>query len=178
MAQIPQRRTRMCGRCGTPGHNARTCCYDPNAEKRFRSLLPESMYIPSPLANNRYNKKLIDLMNAISQTNQIVQGSYKELFELLDVQEKNIKVLEQLITNLEESNIEETHREPLPVLTETVFDETDCPICITTLGDTNKSILRCGHPICMNCLMTQTLRAVATKQTEKCICGVCREPYM
>ena len=60
----------------------------------------------------------------------------------------------------------------LPILRETVIESDDCPICLETLSETNKSVLRCGHPLCTNCLITQTL---VNFKNGMCKCPVCRE---
>jgi len=70
------------------------------------------------------------------------------------------------------------NRELLPVIRETMIEADDCPICLESLGETNKTILRCGHPLCTPCLLTQTLRGAANKSSRTCICSVCRTPYL
>lgn len=60
----------------------------------------------------------------------------------------------------------------LPILRETAIDSNDCPICLETLIETNKTILRCGHTLCTNCLITQTL---INFKDGMCKCPVCRE---
>ena len=72
------------------------------------------------------------------------------------------------------------NREPLPILRETAIETDDCPICLDTLGDTAKVILRCGHQMCTACMLTQTLRAdtdAATNMRE-CKCPICRSGYL
>lgn len=71
-----------------------------------------------------------------------------------------------------------TNREPLPVLRETVIEAEDCPICLETLGETAKVILRCGHQMCISCMLIQTLRAAAEKNVRTCQCPVCRTGYL
>jgi hypothetical protein len=70
------------------------------------------------------------------------------------------------------------HMNDLPAPDEKAFDATECPICLTDIGETNKSILRCGHIICMNCLMNQTIKAIAVQKLSDCKCCICRAPYM
>ena len=70
------------------------------------------------------------------------------------------------------------NREQLPIIRETVIETEDCPICLDVLGETGKTILRCGHQLCTSCLMTQTLRSIALKTTNRCRCPVCRTPYI
>ncbi len=69
-------------------------------------------------------------------------------------------------------------RTVLPILVDTAFEASDCPICLDPLGDTNKTVLRCGHPMCTPCLLTMTLRSSATRNTNSCICSVCRAPFL
>ena len=71
-----------------------------------------------------------------------------------------------------------TNREPLPVLRDTVIDADDCPICLDMLGDTAKVILRCGHQMCISCMLTQTLRAATDKNVRGCQCPICRSGYL
>lgn len=71
-----------------------------------------------------------------------------------------------------------TNREPLPVLRDTVIEAEDCPICLETLCETAKVILRCGHQMCISCMLTQTLRAAAEKNLKTCQCPVCRTGYL
>lgn len=70
------------------------------------------------------------------------------------------------------------NRTVLPVLTDNAYEANDCPICLDPLGDTNKTILRCGHPMCTPCLLTMTLRSAATRNNQVCICSVCRAPFL
>ena len=70
------------------------------------------------------------------------------------------------------------NRRELPILRTDEVAADDCPICMETLGETNKSVLRCGHSLCTSCLLTQTLRGVALKSTSSCFCTVCRAPYL
>ena len=70
------------------------------------------------------------------------------------------------------------NREQLPIIRETVIETEDCPICLDVLGETGKTILRCGHQLCTSCLMSQTLRSIVLKTTNRCRCPVCRTPYI
>jgi len=63
----------------------------------------------------------------------------------------------------------------LPIIRETVIEADDCPICLETLIETNKSVLRCGHLLCTNCLVTQTL---INFKKGMCKCPVCRERFI
>ena len=46
----------------------------------------------------------------------------------------------------------------LPVLRETEVNETNCPICFDELGETGKTVLKCGHPVCVSCFMQMRVR--------------------
>lgn len=66
----------------------------------------------------------------------------------------------------------------LPILSTDAFHAEDCPICLEKLGDTNKAILRCGHPVCTSCLLTMTLRSANSNNATSCVCSVCRAPFL
>lgn len=70
------------------------------------------------------------------------------------------------------------NRRELPIIRIDEIAADDCPICMETLGGTNKSVLRCGHSLCTSCLLTQTLRASALKSASSCFCTICRAPYL
>ena len=79
----------------------------------------------------------------------------------------------------QEIEVERVHaRALLPIIRDTPIEAEDCPICLEPIGETGKSILRCGHQICMGCLITQTFRSAATRDTNRCICPVCRTTYV
>jgi hypothetical protein len=66
----------------------------------------------------------------------------------------------------------------LPVLRETAVEATECPICIEDLGETGKTVLKCGHMLCLSCFLQQVLRATAMRSTNGCACPVCRVNYI
>ena len=66
----------------------------------------------------------------------------------------------------------------LPVLRETEVNETNCPICFDELGETGKTVLKCGHPVCVSCFMQQILRATALKKLDKCECAICKVNFI
>jgi hypothetical protein len=68
--------------------------------------------------------------------------------------------------------------EPLPVISDTVFDAEDCPICMEPLGETSKVILRCGHQMCVTCMLKQTMLAAKEGKPNKCECPHCRVAYL
>jgi hypothetical protein len=80
--------------------------------------------------------------------------------------------------NMENNANEFINRELLPIIRDTPVEAVDCPICLESFGETGKSILRCGHQVCINCIVTQTLRCAAIKSIRQCICPVCRTPYV
>ena len=66
----------------------------------------------------------------------------------------------------------------LPVLRETAIETDDCPVCLEKLGETGKTILKCGHVICISCMLQQTLIHSASQDWKKCCCPVCRNNYL
>jgi len=122
---------------------------------------------------------LIDLINIVNNdhvevTTRInnIQVERRERWRR-EEEERRLRYLAQ-----EEVQTNIMNREILPVLRETIVETDDCPICLDSLGETNKTILRCGHPLCTPCLLTQTLRGAANKNTRTCICPICRTPYL
>ena len=63
----------------------------------------------------------------------------------------------------------------LPIIRESMIEMSDCPICLEPLSETNISVLRCGHPLCTNCLITQTLIKI---KNGMCKCPICRERFV
>lgn len=70
------------------------------------------------------------------------------------------------------------NREPLPIISTTAFEAEDCPICMEPLGETSKVILRCGHQMCVTCMLTQTILAAKERNSKKCQCPHCRVEYL
>lgn len=66
----------------------------------------------------------------------------------------------------------------LPILRDKVVDVAECPICMETLGETGKTVLKCGHAVCQGCFLQQVLRATASKKVDSCACPVCRVNYL
>ena len=66
----------------------------------------------------------------------------------------------------------------LPVLRETAVEATECPICIEDLGEVGKTVLKCGHTLCVSCFLQQMMRATATTMAHECKCPVCRVSYI
>ena len=70
------------------------------------------------------------------------------------------------------------NREPLPIISTKAFEAEDCPICMEPLAETSKVILRCGHQMCVTCMLTQTILAVKEGNSKKCQCPHCRVEYL
>ena len=70
------------------------------------------------------------------------------------------------------------NRKPLPIISTKAFEAEDCPICMEPLGETSKVILRCGHQMCVTCMLTQTILAAKERNSKKCQCPHCREEYL
>jgi hypothetical protein len=66
----------------------------------------------------------------------------------------------------------------LPILREKAVEVDECPICIEALGETGKTVLKCGHTLCQACFLQQVLRATATKRKTDCACPICRVNYI
>jgi hypothetical protein len=70
------------------------------------------------------------------------------------------------------------NREPLPIISTKAFGADECPICMEPLGETSKVILRCGHQMCVTCMLTQTILAAKEMNSKKCQCPHCRVEYL
>lgn len=57
------------------------------------------------------------------------------------------------------------------ILVDKPIDSNECLICMDTLGATNKTILRCGHQYCGDCIFTHFQSAGGT------CCPACRQDY-
>jgi hypothetical protein len=66
----------------------------------------------------------------------------------------------------------------LPVLRETAVEATECPICMEELGEVGKTVLKCGHTVCLSCFLQQIMRATVANNVNKCKCSVCRVNYI
>jgi len=66
----------------------------------------------------------------------------------------------------------------LPVLRETAVEATECPICIEDLGEVGKTVLKCGHTVCVSCFLQQMMRATAESRAHDCKCPECRVSYI
>jgi len=66
----------------------------------------------------------------------------------------------------------------LPVLREKAVEATECPICIEDLGEVGKTVLKCGHTLCVSCFLQQMMRATVETRARECACPVCRVSYI
>jgi hypothetical protein len=66
----------------------------------------------------------------------------------------------------------------LPVLREKAVEATECPICIEDLGEVGKTVLKCGHTLCVSCFLQQMMRATVETRARECACPVCRVNYI
>ena len=66
----------------------------------------------------------------------------------------------------------------LPIIRDTAVEMKDCPVCMDTLGETGKTVLKCGHSLCQACFLQQVFRAVALKKATECACPMCRVNYI
>jgi len=55
------------------------------------------------------------------------------------------------------------------VSNEHAFKQDECPVCFDPIGETNQTILRCGHQLCTDCIFHNLQTIGGTK------CPVCRE---
>lgn len=62
-------------------------------------------------------------------------------------------------------------------LQDKVIHTDECPICMEKIGDTNKTILRCGHQFCVTCLLQNFEVISKNKQKFHCECPICRGAY-
>ena len=72
-----------------------------------------------------------------------------------------------------------TKKKTCPELSEKrdkVIASESCPICMDTMGETDITVLRCGHTFCSHCVLSHTLRC-AMKLVD-CSCPVCRGVYI
>ena len=72
-----------------------------------------------------------------------------------------------------------TKKKTCPELSEKrdkVIETESCPICMDTMGETDITVLRCGHTFCSHCVLSHTLRC-AMKLVD-CSCPVCRGVFI
>jgi hypothetical protein len=66
----------------------------------------------------------------------------------------------------------------LPILRDTAIEMDECPICMETLGETGKIILKCGHSVCQGCFLQQMVHSTVIKKKNDCACPACRVKYI
>jgi len=66
----------------------------------------------------------------------------------------------------------------MPILRDTAIEMDDCPICMETLGETGKVVLKCGHSLCQGCFLQQMVHSTVIKKNNDCACPVCRVKYI
>ena len=70
------------------------------------------------------------------------------------------------------------NREHLPIIRNTIIKADNCPICLDSLTETNNVVLRCGHQLCLPCLLSQTLIGNQSRSVNRWNCSVCRTQYL
>jgi hypothetical protein len=118
----------------------------------------------------------------IYNTITILNGDYiefaRQVREAQRAQEAAIQQNIAIIRNMNNNANDIINRELLPIIRNTPVDADNCPICLELLGEIGKTILRCGHQVCINCIVTQTLTCAALLNTNNCKCPVCGSPYV
>ena len=117
------------------------------------------------------NNDYIEVTTRLNNARVAREAEYRQYLQQRDVERA------QILQREAEANLI-INRIELPIIRTDEVAADDCPICMETLGETNKSVLRCGHSLCTSCLLTQTLRGVTLKSTSSCFCTVCRAPYL
>ena len=123
---------------------------------------------------------------SISRLMIIITGDYIELTQRIADEERARDALYQQWAQARaqeraQQNIQQNilvNRERLPIIRETAIEAVDCPICLETLTETSKVVLRCGHQLCLSCLLTQTLTDNRMQNTNRWKCCACRTRYL
>ena len=119
-----------------------------------------------------------NIMNTIT----ILNGDHIEFARRVGAEQRERQAAYQqniaMFRNMQNNENDIFNRELLPIISNTLFETDNCPICLERIGETGKSILRCGHQVCMNCIVTQTLTCAALINISNCKCPVCRTPYV
>jgi hypothetical protein len=130
----------------------------------FRSEVHYSSYMKIEDAGTLLAGDYVEITRRIGDEQRAREAEYQRRLEERRNRE-NRENRENRIVNL------------LPIIRDTAFEVNNCPVCLEDLGETGKSVLRCGHQLCMACLLTLTLRTSGTT-VSLCKCPVCRAPYM
>lgn len=204
--QVRERQPNKCGWCNANGHNQRTCPQKRNggihiivSPPRSRSnadvlnhLEEEQRMRTSMVDQYIREQEQIDVFERerereIERQRQLAyeigrrrQLAYERERQRLLAHERLARQLarqQNSNQNLPLKNIVE-NISALPVLRETAIETDDCPVCLEKLGETGKTILKCGHVICISCMLQQTLIHSARQDWKKCCCPVCRNNYL
>lgn len=136
--------------------------------KYFKENAIFSPYIMFDDLNDLFNNDHIEVTTRLNNEHNARMTEHRR-----QQREREQGVLER---NTEANTI--INRRVLPILRTDEIAADECPICMETIGETNKTVLRCGHSLCTGCLLTQTLRASALKTVSSCFCTICRAPYL
>ena len=199
--QVRERQPNKCGWCNATGHNQRTCPQKRNggihiivSPPRSRSnadvlnhLEEEQRMRTSMVDQYIREQEQIDAFERERQQREIERqrllayeiGRRRQLaYERQRLLADERRARQQNSNeNLPLKNIVE-NISALPVLRETAIETDDCPVCLEKLGETGKTILKCGHVICISCMLQQTLIHAARQDWKKCCCPVCRNNYL
>lgn len=181
--QAEARRQRRCGFCRNVGHDQRNC-----AVKRRNELGYPRMHAANEMEIQRLHgaHRLItvealrnmapqDMLGRLLPQQHLVRQAPQDLIgrPLPLPQQYQVRPAQAQVPELELRAIA-----ALPILRETAVETDECPICIETLGETGKTVLKCGHTVCVSCFLQQVLRAMATKRKNDCTCPICRVNYI
>ncbi len=105
--------------------------------------------------------------------------------------DENLRIMNQINNDLSERLVRRPEPRPelidsdflkrvseLPIIRDKAVDTDECPVCMETLGETGKTVLKCGHIVCQSCFLQQVLRVTASEKVDSCACPVCRVNYL
>jgi hypothetical protein len=122
-------------------------------------------YKPDPL----HAGKIIARRYGISEGRGVLQSYSQEARRLQNIQSAEARRMAQ--ERREERRLAQLQRERLMQPVDAAVESTECPICLDSLRETNKMILRCGHQYCGDCLFKHFQGKGGTK------CPLCRAHY-
>ena len=103
---------------------------------------------------------------------------------IADLHREDANLLRNALNVLRENippPVQSTVNRPPPVelcsLQEQVIDIDNCPVCMNEFGNTNKAILRCGHQICVTCILMNIEFIFQNQKKYHCECPICRGAY-
>jgi len=157
----------------------------PNTIKQYTNEYKARIaHYKNELRDNRYNQylNLLDITSIligdyVEASQRILQLYQQQQAEYQRWREEYDRRQEQRVIQENQQNAI-VNREVLPIIRNTAIESDDCPICLDHIGETGKVVLRCGHQLCVSCMVTQTLRSVAVRNVNMCKCPVCRTVYM